>query len=297
MHKSTLTKYIPLKASDIKALIPAQVVFLLTIHDLETMRSSRGYVASITTYFLNKGINSRESLSSCMDSIAEKVMRGCLNELNTRVMQHALPVTISSELQNLLVASCHRIARARDIAGKYLHRMITSLPSLMCDEPLVCAILEVLTLLRHACEGEYTDEVCPILHLRLVLLNASSTIPTITLHRQDRTLRLSSPIHMRLATKFWCYSTKMLTNGSLWALVVHLLKSVVRCRYVQQALSDDCLSFYFQKYLAFHESIILPDVTELGAALALQYACRIQPDEGSIGEVANTGLWAVLNPN
>lgn len=166
MHKATLTKYIPLKASDIKTLIPAQVIFLLTFHDLETMRSSRGYAASITTYFLNKGVNSRESLSSCMDSIAEKVMRGCLNELNARAMQHSLPVTISLELQKLLVASCHRIARARDIGGKYLHRMITSLPSLMCDEPLVCAILEVLTLLRRACEGEYTDEVCRMSLLR-----------------------------------------------------------------------------------------------------------------------------------
>ena len=44
----------------------------------------------------------------------------------------------------------------------------------------------------------------------------------------------------------------------------------------------------FQKYLAFHDSIILPDVTELGAALALQYACRIQPEERSIGEFLNT---------
>src|SRR5258706_9316198 len=118
------------------------------------------------------------------------------------------------------------------------------------------------------------------------LLNVSSTIPPITSHRLDRTLRLSSPILMRLATKFWCYSTKTLTIGSLWALVVHLLKSVERCRYVQQSISSDCSSLSFQKYLAFHESIILPDVTELGAALALQYACRIQPEERSIGEIA-----------
>ncbi len=31
----------------------------------------------------------------------------------------------------------------------------------MCDPPLVFSILEVLTLLRHSCEGEYVDEVCP----------------------------------------------------------------------------------------------------------------------------------------
>lgn len=29
----------------------------------------------------------------------------------------------------------------------------------MCDPPLVFAILEVLTLLRRACENEFTDEV------------------------------------------------------------------------------------------------------------------------------------------
>jgi hypothetical protein len=51
-----------------------------------------------------------------------------------------------------------------------------------------------------------------------------------------------------------------------------------------------------QKYLAFHDSIILPDVTELGAALALQYACRIQPDERSIGKVLNTCLWTCPEP-
>lgn len=31
----------------------------------------------------------------------------------------------------------------------------------MCDPPLVFAILEVLTLLRRACENEFTDEVSP----------------------------------------------------------------------------------------------------------------------------------------
>ena len=29
----------------------------------------------------------------------------------------------------------------------------------MCDPPLVFSILEVLTLLRRSCEGEYVDEV------------------------------------------------------------------------------------------------------------------------------------------
>lgn len=96
-------------------------------------------------------------------------MRGALNELSSQIVEHSLPKAMSSELQKLLVAACHRIAKVRDIAGKYLHRLITGFPSLMCDAPLVCAILEVLTLMRQACEGEYTDEVRKSIFLFILL--------------------------------------------------------------------------------------------------------------------------------
>lgn len=88
-----------------------------------------------------------------------KVVRGCINGLNTQASQQALPEALSKELRTLLIASTHRIAKARDMASKYLNRLITSFPSLMCDPPLVFAILEVLTLLRRACENEFIDEV------------------------------------------------------------------------------------------------------------------------------------------
>lgn len=70
-----------------------------------------------------------------------------------------MPELLSEELRRLLVATTHRVARAREVASKYLHRLLTSFPSLMCDEHLVFAILEVLTLLQRACENEYIDEV------------------------------------------------------------------------------------------------------------------------------------------
>jgi phosphatidylinositol 4-kinase len=88
-----------------------------------------------------------------------QVIRGCINDLNARASAQALPEALSAELRALLVWSAHPIAKARDIASKYLNRLITSFPSLMCDPPLVYAILEVLTLLRRACENEFTDEV------------------------------------------------------------------------------------------------------------------------------------------
>jgi phosphatidylinositol 4-kinase len=88
-----------------------------------------------------------------------QVIRGCVNDLNTQAAQQSLPEELSLELRHLLVCSTHRIQKARDVASKYLHRLITSFPSLMCDPPLVFAILETLTLLRRSCDNEFTDEV------------------------------------------------------------------------------------------------------------------------------------------
>ena len=86
-------------------------------------------------------------------------MRGSVNVLNSKASRQVLPTELSSELRVLLMWSTHRIDKARDIALGYLNRLITSFPSLMCSPSLVFAILEVLTLLRKACENEHYDEV------------------------------------------------------------------------------------------------------------------------------------------
>ncbi|KAJ7286212.1 hypothetical protein C8J57DRAFT_1496884 [Mycena rebaudengoi] len=160
-HKSSLTTHIALRASDIRSLSSGQIIFLLTMHDMESMRSAAGLTSSLVSYFINESLNKHPGLSACMESIAEKVIRGCVSSLNAQAAQQSLPECLSAELRNLLVCSTHRIAKARDIASKYLNRLITSFPSLMCDPPLVFAILEVLTLLRRACENEFTDEYNP----------------------------------------------------------------------------------------------------------------------------------------
>ena len=183
-HRATLTNYIAIRASDIRYLSIGEVIFLLALHDIENMRSAAGHPSSLVQYFTNASINAKPGLVACMDSIAEKVgfsifcscwarlsllfevIRDCTTSLNSKASQQALPKQLSHELRNLLVASTHRIEKARDIASKYLHRLITSFPSLMCDPSLVFAILEVLTLLRKASENEFLDEVSMNLLLR-----------------------------------------------------------------------------------------------------------------------------------
>ncbi|THU88594.1 hypothetical protein K435DRAFT_821590 [Dendrothele bispora CBS 962.96] len=161
-HRSSLTKHIALRTGDIRSLSSGQVIFLLAMHDMESMRSAAGLASSLVSYFVNDTLNKNLALSSCMEAIAEKVIRGCISDLNAQAAQQTLPECLSSELRTLLVGSTHRIEKARDIASKFLNRLITSFPSLMCDPPLVFAILEVLTLLRRSRQNEFTDEFNPV---------------------------------------------------------------------------------------------------------------------------------------
>lgn len=73
IHRSCLTRHIAYRASDIRYLSSGQVIFILTLHDIESMRSAAGFPSSLVSYFINDSLNVHFGLSACMESIAEKV--------------------------------------------------------------------------------------------------------------------------------------------------------------------------------------------------------------------------------
>jgi phosphatidylinositol 4-kinase A len=72
-HRGLLSKYLPYKTTEIRALSSGEVIFLLTLHDLEGMRATAGLPSSLVPYFTNNSINSRTDLSACLEAMAEKV--------------------------------------------------------------------------------------------------------------------------------------------------------------------------------------------------------------------------------
>ncbi|KAE9409758.1 hypothetical protein BT96DRAFT_962286 [Gymnopus androsaceus JB14] len=242
-HRSCLTKHISLRSSDIRGLSSGQIIFLLTMHDMESMRSAAGLTSSLVSYFINESLNRHPALSACMESIAEKVIRGCIIDLNTEAAQQALPERLSSELQALLVCSTHRMAKARDVASKFLNRLISSFPSLMCDPPLVFAILEVLTLLRRACDNEFTDEFNPVYEFE-------STRTGIKLQMTDSYVVRNEIL------------IQLLRNANAW-FELALGRAPVE------------LQSTLQKYLAVSQ--IASDPSELGASIAEKFGKSIGP--------------------
>lgn len=62
-----------MRVGDIRYLSSGQIVFILTMHDMESMRSAVGLTSPLVSYFTNDSINKHPGLSTCMESVAEKV--------------------------------------------------------------------------------------------------------------------------------------------------------------------------------------------------------------------------------
>ncbi|GLB34718.1 putative PI3 PI4-kinase family protein [Lyophyllum shimeji] len=258
-HKAFLAGHISLRAGDIRYLSAGQIIFVLTMHDIESMRSVAGLPSSLVGYFTNESINKHATLSGCMESVAEKVIRGCISDLNSQASRQVLPVALSSELRALLIYSTHRIEKARDVASKYLNRLITSFPSLMCDPPLVLAILEVLTLLRQACENEFTDEYNPVYEFHS--------------ERAGITLQLTDDYQKRNEIL-----AQLHRNANSW-FELALARAPIE------------LQSTLQKYLAASQSTSGGNPSELGASVAEHFGKAIGPIQRQLTCLANLSQW------
>ena len=72
-HRTLLAQYTPFRPGDVKYLSSGQVIFVLTMHDIESMRSAQGFASSLPLWFINDSLNKQPSLNSCMEGVAEKV--------------------------------------------------------------------------------------------------------------------------------------------------------------------------------------------------------------------------------
>ncbi|CAA7271519.1 unnamed protein product [Cyclocybe aegerita] len=258
-HRNHLTRYITYRASEIRYLSAGQVIFILTLHDIESMRSAAGYPSSLVSYFINDSLNNHSGLSACMESVAEKVIRDSINDLNFKASQQTLPKHLSPELHSLVVLTTHRIAKARDIASKYLNRLITSFPSLMCDPTLVFAILEVLTLLQRACENEYLDEYNPVYEFHS--------------DRSRITLQLSDSYQVRNDIL-----GQLKRNANTWFELA-----------LGRAPME--LQSTLQKYLSVNPSLSGINSAELGASIAEQFGKAIGPVHRQLSSLSSFSPW------
>lgn len=164
-QRKVLSALIPSHSKEISSFAFPQVTFLSTIYNLECMRSSMGMPSMVLWYFVNEGLNT-SALVGSMEAIADKVVASYIDDLAVQTNNHALDPRVTSEVKNLLLGCCHRVAKVRSVSQRFLDRLIAAYPSLLCDQEVVVCMLEMLTLLRQGCEGQYKDEYYPVYHFK-----------------------------------------------------------------------------------------------------------------------------------
>ncbi|KAF9436184.1 phosphatidylinositol-4- kinase, partial [Entomortierella beljakovae] len=182
--RSTLTTYLPGQAVVIKTLSSAKVVFLLSVYHVETLRSRQGNCSHIVEYFTNTGVNDG-GLSACLESIADQVINVFVSETQKVVLAHTLSNDARQQIRNLVIACAHRLKRVSTLATKWVHRMLSSFPQLMCDKNLLTLVLEVSELLWLSCENELTDEYCPTYIFKSTMANVTISLPDSYPYRQE----------------------------------------------------------------------------------------------------------------
>ena len=156
-QKRHLTTLLPRCESEIKSLSYPKVIFLSAAYLVETLRADAGYCTHILTYFLDPSLNG-SAMESCMIAITDEVMELYLRTtLRGRHPESSAPL-VAMQLASILTGCCHRVPRVQQVAASSADKIISRLPSSLCQKSSLFALLELLTILWTSCLEAELDE-------------------------------------------------------------------------------------------------------------------------------------------
>ncbi|WAQ86921.1 hypothetical protein PtA15_7A650 [Puccinia triticina] len=161
--KQELASLIPTHSGQIKSLNFIQTIFLLTTTRLEIFRAEDCRASNILEYFSHVSPDEVDvhNLFGCLVTISEKVLGAFVSSFQQHAIRHTAVPHAHDQIPEILKFTCHHSTRIRGIALRYCQDMIIAFPTLVCDFDTVLIMLELITLLRVSCEGEYEDEYSP----------------------------------------------------------------------------------------------------------------------------------------
>lgn len=156
-QKRRLTSLLPRCESDINDLSYPRVMFLSASYLLETLRAAKGTCNRILTYFLDPSLNGT-AMENCMAAIADEVLSVYLKKISNGHHHGNSALHTANELTLIFAGCCHRIPRVQQIATTCADRIISRLPSALCQKSSLFALLELLTIMWASCLEAEVDE-------------------------------------------------------------------------------------------------------------------------------------------
>lgn len=184
-QKKLLSELVPAKANEIRSLSYRRVIFLSAAYLVESLRAEAGDCTKVLSYFLEPSMR-RADVNSVMEGITavvvEKYLRKTLRGVNnTFSAQYA-----ASQLATIFCNCCHRIERVQQAAYVCANRVVQEVPSALCRQSSLFALLELLSLMWTSCLEAETDLYEPM--------------STFTSQRGNVTVELSDDYHFRKLT-------------------------------------------------------------------------------------------------
>ncbi|KAG0655552.1 phosphatidylinositol-4- kinase [Rhodotorula mucilaginosa] len=159
--RNDLSTGIASQSTRFSSLSPAHVVFLGAMWRLETLRAQAGAFSPLFSYYDVPAFTQEAAGAEIIQSVGDTVHAIFISAISARVPSHQIEAGIYREIQDMLLQTVAVQEVVRSAALRYLDNLLTSFPSLVCDLGVVTVMLELLTVLRHACLDEFTDEYTP----------------------------------------------------------------------------------------------------------------------------------------
>ena len=156
-QKKRLIGLLPSRESEIRGLSYPKVIFSVSTFLMEVLRADYGDCTKTLTYFLDPSLRTGD-MGSCMMAICEEVLSVYLRRVLQGGRREFSASYVAQQLAILFMGCCHRIQRVQQAAALFADRLIAEIPSALCQESSIFALLELLSIMWDSCLEAETDE-------------------------------------------------------------------------------------------------------------------------------------------
>ena len=156
-QKKRLILLLPKCESDIRGLSYPKVIFLCAAYLVETLRAGVGDCSHVLTYFLDPSLNG-SAMENCMGAIVDEVMTIYLRGVMAAPLQDNSAPSVATQLASMFTGCCHRVPRVQQVAASCADKLISEIPSALCQKSSLFALLELLSVMWMSCLDAEIDE-------------------------------------------------------------------------------------------------------------------------------------------
>jgi len=156
-QKRRFISLLPGRESEIRSLSYPKIIFLSAAYLVESLRANSGDCTKVLTYFIDPSLKGSD-MGQCLVAIADDIVTIYLRKaLSGSHYEFASPF-VAQQLLALFRGCCHRILEVQQVAASCADRIITQIPSSLCQKTSLFGLLELLDIMWSSCLDAEIDE-------------------------------------------------------------------------------------------------------------------------------------------